>query len=82
MEEKEKQAAVSYFVYEGSQARMERIVNKLTVTIVLVLAVALVMFIANNVIWMHYIRTQQPPTTVEEVVDAGVYQQSDPGADR
>ena len=66
--EEEKQAVVPYFIHEGQMARMERITKRLTVTIVAVLAVALIMFVINNVIWLRY---------VKEVSNAGVYEQSD-----
>lgn len=83
MEENEKQASVPYFVHEGQMARMERIIHKLSTTIILVLAVALVMFVVNNVIWLNYVRNNKTTdkTEITEVSDAGVYQQPDQGPD-
>lgn len=81
MEDKETQAAVPYFVHEGMVARMERIINRLTRTIIIVLAVAIILFIANNLIWMNYVERQRQETTVEDVVDAGVHEQSNQTTD-
>lgn len=83
MDENEKHASVPYFVHEGQMARMERIIHKLSTTIILVLAVALVMFVVNNVIWLNYVRNNKATdkTEITEVSDAGVYQQPDQGPD-
>ena len=81
MDEKEKQASVPYFIHEGQMARMERIIHKLSLTIVAVLAVALILFVVNNVIWLHYVERTQTHEQVE-VADAGVYEQPDTGADQ
>ena len=69
MEEKEKQASVPYFIHEGQMARMERTNRRLCYTIVAVLAVGLVMFVINNLIWMKYTSTQ-PKATVEVSANA------------
>ena len=58
MDENEKQASVPYFVHEGQMARMERTNRRLCYTIVAVLAVGLIMFVINNLIWMKYTSTQ------------------------
>lgn len=82
MQEQEKQASVPYFVHEGTVARMERIITRLTKTIVAVLAIAIILFIINNVIWMRYVEQQKAATITEGVQDAaGVHQQSDGGPD-
>lgn len=75
MDEREKQASVPYFIHEGQMARMERITKRLSITIIAVLAVALIMFIINNMIWLNYIQTIQP----HEVQNVGVHEQSDQG---
>lgn len=70
--EQEKQASVPYFVHEAHMARMERIIRRLAVTLVVTVAVTLVMFIINNVIWMKYVESryeqdQGAGTTVEQL---------------
>ena len=79
--EQEKQASVPYFVHEAQMARMERIIRRLFVTIVVTVAVTLIMFIVNNVIWMRYVESeyhqgQGAGTTVEQL-----YEQPDQGTD-
>lgn len=82
MPENENQAAVPYFIHEGMVARMERIIKMLTRTIIAVLAVAIILFIVNNMIWMKYVETQRQEAVVEEVLtDAGVHEQPDTGTD-
>lgn len=76
MEENEKQAQVSYFVYEGAMARMERIIKILAALLV----ASLIIFVINNVIWMKYSERLRAEYAITEVQD-GVYQQSDPASD-
>lgn len=80
MTEAENQANIPYFVHEGTVARMERIINRLTRTIVLVLAISIVLFIINNLIWMRYVEQQHAAPEIEVVAD-GVYQQPDKTTD-
>lgn len=75
--EEEKRASVPYFIHEGAMARMERIIRILA----MLLVAALIIFVINNVVWMKYVEKQTAQTVVEEVADAGLYQQSDPGID-
>ena len=79
--EQEKQANVPYFVHEAQMARMERIIKRLFITIVVTVAVTLIMFIVNNVIWMKYVESeyhqgQGAGTPIEQL-----YEQPDTGAD-
>ena len=66
MEEKEKQENVPYFIHEGQMARMERANRRLCYTIVAVLAVGLVMFVINNLIWMKYTAPARPAVEVSD----------------
>ncbi len=79
MSENEKQASVSYFVYEGSMARMERIVRILAILLV----AALIIFVVNNVVWMRYVDKAVDAAKAEglheETTDPGVYEQPNPG---
>lgn len=78
MEEKENRASVSYFIYEGAMARMERIIRILAYLLV----AALVIFVINNVVWMKYVERQKAEAQVEEVItDAGIYKYPDSGSD-
>lgn len=79
MEEKEKQASVPYFIHEGQMARMERTNRRLCYTIVAVLAVGLVMFVINNLIWMKY--TSAQPKAPVEVSDNATPGQRDTAGD-
>lgn len=74
--EEEKQAHVSYFVYEGAMARMERIIKILAALLV----AALIIFVVNNVVWMKYVERTRAEYEISEVQD-GVHQQSNQGAD-
>lgn len=78
MPEEEKQASVSYFVHEGMMTKMYKIIKILS----WLLVAALVIFVINNVIWMGYVERQRAEYAIEEVADAGVYQQPDQGTDR
>lgn len=77
MDEKEKQASVPYFIHEGQMARMERVIRILAALLV----AAIILFIVNNVIWMKH-TDKQVAEARAEVLNAGVYQQSDQGADQ
>ena len=59
-------------------ARMERIIKCLAATVISVLAVALIMFVINNVIWLRYVERNNTQAT-EAVTDAGIHQQPDAG---
>ena len=78
MPEEEKQASVPYFIHEGMMTKMYRIIKILA----WLLVAALVIFVINNVIWMNYVERQRAEHAIEEVADAGVYQQPDQGTDR
>lgn len=78
MPEEEKQASVPYFIHEGMMTKMYRIIKILA----WLLVAALVIFVINNVIWMGYVERQRAEYAIEEVADAGVYQQPDQGTDR
>lgn len=78
MPEEEKQASVPYFIHEGMMTKMYRIIKILAWLLVAALAI----FVINNVIWMGYVERQRAEYAIEEVADAGVYQQPDQGTDR
>lgn len=83
MEEKEKQASVSYFVHEGVVSRMERMFHVTVAALVLALVVCVVSFVFNDMAWRKYCDTLETryETVVEGLQDAGVYEQPDAGTD-
>lgn len=70
----EKQASVPYFIHEGQMARMERIIRCLIVLVI----VAIVLFIANNVVWMRYAEQQVAEARTNVGSNGGVHQLADP----
>ena len=70
----EKQASVAYFIHEGQMARMERIIRRLIVLLI----VAIVLFIANNVVWMLYAERQVSEARTYVGANGGVHQLADP----
>ena len=83
MPEEEKQATVSYFVHEGIVSRMERMFKITVLALMLALIVCVVSFVINDSLWRKHCDTLEAryETVIEEVQNAGIYQQSDPGAD-
>lgn len=75
----EKQAQVSYFVYEGAMARMERIFRITVIALVTALAVAVGSLVVNDVMWRHHCRDLEDRLANTVEVQDGVYQQSDQG---
>lgn len=84
MEEKEHRASVDYFVHEGIVSRMERMFRITVFALILALVVCMVSFVINDSLWRRHCDTLEAryETVIEEVQNAGVYQQSDPGTDR
>ncbi len=80
----EKQANVPYFVHEGTVARMERMFRLTVIALMLALIVSVVAFVINDSLWRMHCDTLEAryETVFEEVHDAGVHEQPDPGADR
>lgn len=79
--EQEKQAQVPYFVHEAHMARMERIIRRLAITLVVTVAVTLIMFIVNNVIWMKYVESEYHQGQGAGTAAEQLYEQPDTGAD-
>ena len=83
MSENEKQATVQYFVHEGMVARMERMFKITVCALVIALAVSVISLVINDAQWRRYCDTLDAryQLVVEEVRNAGVYQQSDTQSD-
>jgi len=79
--EEEKQAAVPYFVHEGTMARMERVFKITVIALVAALAVAVCSLIANDIMWRQYCNALEERYTTNAEVPNGVYQQSDSESD-
>lgn len=84
MSEQEKQANVPYFIHEGTVARMERMFRMTVCALVIALAVCVISFVINDTMWRRYcgeIETHYQ-TVIEDMQNAGVYQQPDQGTDQ
>ena len=83
MSENEKQATVPYFVHEGMVARMERMFRITVCALVIALAVCVVSLVVNDTLWREHCATLDAryQTVIEEVQNAGVYEQPDSGTD-
>jgi hypothetical protein len=83
MSENEKQATVPYFVHEGMVARMERMFRITVCALVIALAVCVVSLVVNDTLWREHCATLDAryQTVIEEVQNAGVYEQPDTGSD-
>lgn len=78
----EKQASVPYFVHEGIVSRMERMFRVTVIALMLALVVCVVSFVINDTLWRNHCDTLEARyETIVEEINAGVYQQSDPGTD-
>lgn len=81
MEEKEKQASVSFFVYEGSMARMERVLRLVCLVFLVALIAVSSALVINDNGWRKYCKDMEE-RHITEVQNAGVYQQPDQGTDQ
>ena len=79
----EQEPTVSRYYHEGMMEKMARIIRWLILALVAVLVAGLLYAYATNQSWMKYVSQMQdgPQTVAEEVIDAGVYEQPNEGAD-
>ena len=66
--ERQRQAAVPYYVHEGDMARMERTVKRLWILLILVM----VLLVGSNAAWVWYeSQFEEVVTTVEQELETG-----------
>lgn len=58
---------VPYIVHEGILARMERIIKRLWIVIILLIA----LLVGTNIAWLYYESQFEEQTTVQQDVDSG-----------
>lgn len=74
--ENKKKETISVFAHEAEMDRMERMNKRLLCLVIAVLTVSLLLFIANNILWMKHNERERADLERIYETNSGIHQQS------